>query len=153
MHNDYAPSAIHWAREGQLSHLRSRLVNTATLAEVGASLGLGEALLVGKGVESRGGRTLTSLLADATEAVIGAIYLDSDFGTAQRITRCLLESRMEALAISDERNDGWLDPRGRLQHLVQKSHGKPHLPTRSSRRPARTTRPRLPSKCGLLDKY
>lgn len=112
-------------REGQLSHLRSRLVNTTTLAEIGRSLGLQDALLLGKGIAAKGGKHLDSVLADATEAVVGAVYLDAGFETARDLIRQWMDPRMAALGESDERQSGWLDPRGLLQHKVQKQHGEP----------------------------
>jgi ribonuclease-3 len=112
-------------REGQLSHLRSRLVNTETLAEIGSSLGLGEVLLLGKGVAAKGGTQLCSILADATEAVVGAIYLDAGFERTRALTREWMAPRMAVLGESEERQSGWLDPRGLLQHKVQKRFGEP----------------------------
>lgn len=62
--------------EGDLAKVRAAVVNSETLAEVAASLDLGTALLLGKGEDGSGGREKPSILADALEAVIGAIYLD-----------------------------------------------------------------------------
>ena len=112
-------------REGQLSHLRSRLVNTDTLADIGRSLGLGDLLLLGKGFAAKDGKYLTSVLADATEAVVGAVYLDAGFEKTRDLTKEWMVPRMAALGASDERQSGWLDPRGLLQHRVQKSFGEP----------------------------
>jgi ribonuclease III len=112
-------------REGQLSHLRSRLVNTTTLAEIGRSLGLDDALQLGKGIAAKGGKRLDSVLADTTEAVLGAVYLDGGFEVARELTRGWMTPRMAVLEVSDERQSGWLDPRGLLQHHVQKRHGEP----------------------------
>ncbi|MEP7015448.1 MAG: ribonuclease III domain-containing protein, partial [Verrucomicrobiota bacterium] len=64
--------------EGHLTKLRSRLVSRDTLKMHGAALDLGSYLLMGRGEESSGGRDRASTLADAFEALIGAIYLDSD---------------------------------------------------------------------------
>jgi ribonuclease III len=63
------------AREGELSKLRALIVNEEGLAKVARALGLGELLLLGKGEELTGGREKSSVLADALEAVIGALYL------------------------------------------------------------------------------
>lgn len=62
--------------EGVLTNIRSKLVNTRSLARLSSSLGLGDKLMLSKGEEEGGGRTNPSLLADTYEAVIGAIYLD-----------------------------------------------------------------------------
>lgn len=69
--------------EGMLTAFRSALVKTETLAEVASELGLGQKLYLSKGEEATGGRTNVSLLANTTEAVIGAIYLDQGFEAAQ----------------------------------------------------------------------
>ena len=68
--------------EGELTSLRAALVKTTTLAKVSDKLKFGEQLFMSKGEEQTGGRTNQSLLANTFEAVIGAIYLDSNFETA-----------------------------------------------------------------------
>src|SRR6266513_3248980 len=70
--------------EGQLTKLRSRLVSRDALKAHAGALELGQYLLMGRGEEASGGRARTSTLADAFEALIGAIYLDSDFKTARK---------------------------------------------------------------------
>lgn len=65
--------------EGMLTAFRSALVKTTTLAQVAKSLKLGEKIYMSKGEEATGGRTNPSILADTTEAIIGALYLDQDF--------------------------------------------------------------------------
>src|SRR5437660_4072809 len=62
--------------EGELAKVRASVVNSAALAEVAAGLGIGPALLLGKGEAASGGREKPSILADAMEAIIGAVYLD-----------------------------------------------------------------------------
>ena len=62
------------AQEGQLAKLRAAVVNAKALADVARTLGLGEFLLLGKGEEATGGRDKSSILADAVEALLGAIY-------------------------------------------------------------------------------
>ncbi|MDR2077132.1 MAG: ribonuclease III, partial [Desulfovibrio sp.] len=66
-------------REGQLTAMRSRLVKQETLAGLARSLGLPQALILGKGEESQGGRDRDSLLSDAFEAVLGAVFLDGGY--------------------------------------------------------------------------
>lgn len=69
--------------EGQLAKLRAAVVNASALAEVARALDLGNYLLLGKGEESTGGQDKSSILADAMEAVIGALYISTDVETAR----------------------------------------------------------------------
>ena len=66
--------------EGELAKVRASVVNSAALAEVAAELEIGDALLLGKGEDQSGGREKPSILADAMEALIGAVYLDRRLG-------------------------------------------------------------------------
>ncbi len=76
--------------EGQLSEVRAGVVNARVLAEVASELGLGRHLLLGKGEDAAGGREKQSILADALEAVIAAVFLDSGFAAAEAfVLRCL----------------------------------------------------------------
>src|SRR3954471_13979181 len=70
--------------EGQLTKLRSRLVSRDSLRIRAAALDLGEFLMIGRGEEASGGRKRASTLADAYEALIGAVYLDSDLETTRK---------------------------------------------------------------------
>src|SRR3954466_7756783 len=76
--------------EGELAKVRASVVNSAALAELAAELNLGEALLRGKGEDSSGGREKPSILADAMEAVIGAVYLDGGWDAARDLVMNLL---------------------------------------------------------------
>jgi ribonuclease-3 len=105
--------------EGSLSRLRSRLVNTETLAEIGRNLGIGEALRLGRGEAATGGRDKASLLADATEAVVGAVFLDAGFERCRAMVAGWMESRLELLETPAEAQSGWIDPRSRLQEWTQ----------------------------------
>ena len=100
--------------EGQLTQLRSSLVNTQALAKLGEQLQLGETLRMGRGAAKTGARRLTSLLANAFEALIGAAFLDQGYRVAGRI----FLSR-----IGDLRD--WTDTnfKGRLQALAQERFG------------------------------
>lgn len=69
--------------EGQLAKMRAAVVNAQALAEVARELGLGRHLLLGKGEESTGGENKSSILADAMEAVIGAMYMSTDLETTR----------------------------------------------------------------------
>lgn len=82
--------------EGELAKLRAAIVNMQALADVARSVGLGEFVLLGKGEELSGGRNKTSILADALEAVFGAVYLDRGLDVADELIRRLLRPLMEA---------------------------------------------------------
>jgi ribonuclease III len=101
--------------EGQLTKLRSRLVSRDTLQPRAAALDLGRHLLMGRGEEASGGRERTSTLADAFEALIGAIYLDSDFEEARKFI--LAHSRAQLESVAQEPVD--INPKGDLQELLQ----------------------------------
>lgn len=103
------------APEGELTRLRAWLVRGETLAAVGRGLGLGEVLKLGTGERRSGGRGRDSLLADGLEAVIGAIYLDSDFDRTQTVVVRLLGDRLERLPTADQLKD----PKTRLQEYLQ----------------------------------
>jgi ribonuclease-3 len=80
--------------EGELAKLRAAIVNMATLADVARQLGLGEAILLGKGEELSGGRNKPSILADAMEAVLGALFLDRGWESVHRVVERLFWPRM-----------------------------------------------------------
>lgn len=100
--------------EGDLAKTRASLVNSATLAEVGRSIGLGDQLRLGRGEVASGGREKSSILADAMEAVIGAVYLDGGIGAADKAIGRLLGARIDAAA----RAPGHADFKTRLQELA-----------------------------------
>lgn len=101
--------------EGLLTKLRSRLVKTGTLASVARGLGLDRRMLLGKGEESQGGRERDSLLADALEALFGAVFLDGGFAAAQELVLRLLDPLWpETPALP-----GGKDCKSRLQELTQ----------------------------------
>ena len=103
------------AREGQLSRLRARLVKGKTLAEVAREFDLGEYLHLGAGEMKSGGHRRESILADAMEAVIGAIYLD---GGLEAVQPCILrwyQGRLDGLDLQDTLKD----PKTRLQEALQ----------------------------------
>lgn len=84
--------------EGQLAKLRAAVVNMRALAEVARTLELGSYLLLGRGEESTGGRDKTSILADTTEAVIGAVYLSCGPDCAAALVHHLLDPMMASSA-------------------------------------------------------
>ncbi len=100
--------------EGELAKVRAAVVNSETLAEVANSLDVGSALLLGKGEDASGGREKSSILADATEAVIGAVYLDGGWVPAARLVMSLLGDRIKEASVGP----GGQDYKTRLQELV-----------------------------------
>jgi ribonuclease-3 len=81
--------------EGELAKLRAATVNMLTLAEVARELELGSSILLGKGEEASGGRDKTSILADAMEAVLGAVYIDRGLDAARALIERLFWPRMD----------------------------------------------------------
>ncbi len=84
--------------EGQLAKYRAAVVNMRALAEVATTVGLGDYVLLGRGEESTGGRGKPSILADTTEAVIGAVYLSAGLEAAALLVHHLLDPLLEATA-------------------------------------------------------
>ncbi len=101
--------------EGDLSRIRANMVNETQLAEIARSMDLGSYLLLGKGEMQTGGQDKSSILANAVEALIAAVYLDSGFEASFRLIENQFNSLIdEALDI----NSG-LDYKSRLQEVVQ----------------------------------
>ncbi|MDH4583144.1 ribonuclease III [Pseudomonas sp. BN415] len=103
------------AREGQLSRLRARLVKGETLALLARGFELGEYLRLGSGELKSGGFRRESILADALEALIGAIYLDSGMEAARERVLAWLANELEGLTLVDTNKD----PKTRLQEFLQ----------------------------------
>lgn len=101
--------------EGQLTKLRSRLVSRDALKHHAAMLDLGHFLLMGRGEEASGGRSRTSTLADAFEALIGAIYLDGGLEKTRKFI--LTQARENLQQLAEEPVD--INPKGQLQELLQ----------------------------------
>jgi ribonuclease-3 len=100
--------------EGQLSEVRAGVVNARVLAEVAQEIDLGPHLLLGKGEDAAGGRAKQSILADAFEAVVAAVYLDAGLATTRDLVlRCLRDRITEAVA-----GPGGRDYKTRLQELA-----------------------------------
>ena len=106
------------ADEGVLSRLRATLVSGETLAQIAGELGLGEHLRLGSGELKTGGFRRASILADALEAILGAIFLDSGFDAAAAAVARIMGSRMSDLPAADTLKD----PKTRLQEALQ-AHG------------------------------
>ncbi|MEN9733452.1 MAG: Ribonuclease 3 [Verrucomicrobiota bacterium] len=101
--------------EGPLTQARAQMVNRSSLAEQGRRLGLGEHLILSRGEETTGGRTRSSTLADAFEAVMGAVFLDGGFEQATEVIRGLFR---DAFGELDELPN-LSNPKGELQELLQ----------------------------------
>lgn len=104
--------------EGRLSRLRARLVNQGTLAAAALRLNLGAHLLLGEGELRSGGAQRPSMLADALEALIGAIFLDSGYAAAREAVDTLLAEEIAALD-SNAGTDSDKDPKTLLQEWLQ----------------------------------
>jgi ribonuclease III len=100
--------------EGDLSVTRAQVVSEVGLSELAAELGLGEFLRLGRGEERTGGRHKPSLLADAFEAVVAAVYLDGGFDAARQLVERLLDRRLSGIDTS-----GFSDFKTRLQESAQ----------------------------------
>ncbi len=103
------------ASEGHLSLVRSQLVSEPSLCELAKTLELGNWLLLSRGEEQSGGRQKPSLLADAYEALFGALYLDSGFEVCKVVARRLLHGAIERVAAG-----GTLDQKSALQEFLQR---------------------------------
>jgi ribonuclease III len=112
---EYLYSHFPKEREGRLTKLRARLVSRDALKAHAQALDLGRHLLLGRGEEASGGRERTSTLADAFEAIIGAIYLDSDFSAARDFI--LRETQTALEQVLDKPVD--VNPKGQLQETLQ----------------------------------
>lgn len=102
-------------KEGVLTRLRASLVKGDTLAKLAKQLQLGDFILLGSGELKSGGFRRASILADALEAVIGAIYLDSGIEQASQFVRKLFQQRLDAC----DPAAGLKDPKTRLQEYLQ----------------------------------
>jgi ribonuclease-3 len=103
------------AREGDLSRMRSTLVRGQTLAEFGVEFNLGDYLRLGPGELKSGGFRRESTLADAVEAIIGAVFLDSDIETCTKLILTWYESRLTAISPGHNQKD----PKTLLQEFLQ----------------------------------
>ena len=106
--------------EGDLTRLRASLVCEGSLVEVAKSLDLGSYLKLGRGEESGGGRSRPSIQADAVEAMLAAVYLDSGIGQARKLIHALiLDGELQKKASSVSR-----DYKTALQELIQRENGR-----------------------------
>ena len=103
------------ADEGDLSRLRARVVSAEPLAHMAAELGVGEVLQLGSGELKSGGFRRESILADAFEALVGALYLDAGIDAAKGFVERIVAPRIEALPDAGQLKD----PKTRLQEFLQ----------------------------------
>lgn len=96
---------FHEVREGQLSRLRSQLVKGETLAEIAREFELGECLILGEGEMKSGGHKRDSILADTVEALIGAIFTETDFETCRSRVLSWYAERLSLLSIDTTAKD------------------------------------------------
>jgi ribonuclease-3 len=103
------------ADEGALSRLRATLVSGETLGRIAGEVGLGEHLRLGAGEMKSGGFRRASILADALEAMVGAIFLDSDFDAASAAVKRMVGARLAELPEAESLKDA----KTRLQEILQ----------------------------------
>jgi len=106
------------AKEGELSLLRSLLVNTEALAAWARAVDLGPALRLGRGADAAGDRQQDSVLADAVEALVGAVYLDRGLEATRALAAAIVEEPLGRLVAGAGR-----DPKSELQEQVQAEGG------------------------------
>jgi len=107
--------------EGPLTQARAQMVNRTMLAQHGRKLDLGSHLVLSRGEESSGGRMRSSTIADAFEALIGAVYLDSDFPRTTEIVLNLYKEVLGELEVLPNLSN----PKGELQELLQSTSPEP----------------------------
>ena len=125
------------ASEGDLSRLRARLVSAEPLAEVAAAIGLGDELQLGSGELKTGGFRRQSILADAFEAVCGAVFLDGGLDAARGVIQRLFEPRIASLPAPETLKDAktrlqeYLQSRGYAlpRYTVERIEGEAHAQT------------------------
>ncbi|MEL6300237.1 MAG: ribonuclease III [Pseudomonadota bacterium] len=103
------------ADEGVLSRLRAVLVRDASLAELAKGLNLGERIALGSGELKSGGARRDSILADAFEALLGAVFLDGGYASTEQVIHRVFAARLESLSLSDAAKD----PKTELQEWLQ----------------------------------
>ncbi|MFC1895108.1 ribonuclease III [Thermodesulfobacteriota bacterium] len=106
-------------REGHLSRMRARLVNETQLAAIARGLDLGSFVLLGKGEVQTKGHEKASILADALEAVVAAIYLDGGFAAVYRMVERHFSKLVDTVVHTSDHRDF----KTRLQELAQATHG------------------------------
>lgn len=105
--------------EGELTKIRAKVVCESSLAKAAEKVNLGKYLLLGKGEEATGGRYRESILADASEAITGAIYMDSDFETVNLL---MLDRFEQAIVQAVDKGNLFIDYKTELQEILQKTN-------------------------------
>jgi len=106
------------AQEGELTRMRSQLVNAASLAELAREIGLAEHLRLGKGEENQGGRKREALLEDAFEALLGAVYEDGGFKAARELVQRLFAGYWPRVLLREQQKDF----KSQLQEIIQQKY-------------------------------
>lgn len=104
------------AQEGVLTRMRARLVCGETLSEIAKQIELGDFLILGKGELRSGGHQRQSILADALEAILAAIYLDGGLESVKSVIKPWFEQRINTVSEANQRQK---DPKTQLQELLQ----------------------------------
>ena len=137
------------AEEGQLTRLRAALVRKEALAARARELGLGAFLVMGQGENNSGGRHRDSILADAFEAITGAIYLDAGFDTVSLRVRAWLRGPVDALSLEETEKDA----KTQLQEYLQaQSLALPVYQVKSIEGASHSQNFTVNCNCTLLDK-
>ena len=105
--------------EGQLTIMRSKIVNGSALSQSAKRFGLGDYLLLGKGEDKNGGRTKTSILSSALEALLGAVFIDKGFNVTCDVILNILEYDIDNVV-----SETMKDPKTELQEIVQSQTGE-----------------------------
>jgi ribonuclease-3 len=103
--------------ESEMSKIKSYIVKGAVLSEIGAGLEIGNHLSLGRGEEDTGGRQKRSIVANATEALFGAVYLDSDYKTARKVILGLFRDKIHSVIASGQYHDYKTDLQEKSQML------------------------------------
>ncbi|MFT6625579.1 MAG: ribonuclease-3 [Cycloclasticus sp.] len=103
------------AEEGVMSRMRAHLVNGRVLAEISKDMGLSDELILGQGEKKSGGKSRASILSDALEAIIGAMYKDAGLGETKKWILSVFKDRLDALSLDAAEKD----PKTRLQEYLQ----------------------------------
>ncbi len=112
--SEYLMDALPTADEGELTRIRAEVVAMPSLAELAGSLGIGRELLLGKGESGSGGREKPSLLADALEALFGAVFVDGGYEAAKFVVLPLFVPLLKQASV-----EAGQDHKSRLQELLQ----------------------------------
>jgi ribonuclease III len=106
--------------EGELSQMRTHVVNSSVLAEIAKEIGLAKYLIISKNEENHAGRSNEKLLANAFESLLAALYLDQDFKAVNAWLLAIFEPCIEKIAQAKQ----FKDPKSKLQELVQKYYSE-----------------------------